>query len=73
MNERFEVIPLTGQWVNEVERVEQLCFSDPWSRNGLLSDLTSSTSFWYGAVERRSGRLGAVRNAHRLHSGGGAG
>lgn len=60
----FELIELSAQWLREVERVEQACFSAPWSRAGLESDLLSTTSHWYGAVDQKTGRLAAFLGAH---------
>lgn len=64
MDERFELIELSAQWVSEVERIEQACFSAPWSRAGLQGDILSPCSHWYGAAERRTGRLAAFLGAH---------
>ncbi len=64
MTEPYRLIPLTGQWVGEVERLERLCFSDPWSRGGITGDILSPCSFWYGAVEEKTGRLAAFLGSH---------
>ena len=61
---RFELIELTTQWLSEVERVEQACFSVPWSRMGLESDILSPASRWYGIADQRTGRLAAFLGAH---------
>ena len=64
MDERFDLIEISAQWLSEVERVEQACFSAPWSRAGLQGDILSPCSYWYGAAERRTGRLAAFLGAH---------
>ena len=64
MDERFELIVLSAQWLAEVERIEQACFSAPWSRAGLQGDILSPCADWYGAAERKTGRLAAFLGAH---------
>ena len=64
MTGAWEFIPLTGQWVNEVSRIEALCFTDPWSAAGLRSDITAPCSHWYGILDRQRGRLAAFLGTH---------
>lgn len=64
LDTRFNLQPLSTQWLSEIERIEQSCFTAPWSRMGLESDILSACSYWYGAVEQRSGRLAAFLGAH---------
>ena len=63
-SDRFEWVELTARWLSEMERLEQTCFTAPWSRAGLESDLLSPTSRWYGAADRQTGRLAAFLGVH---------
>lgn len=63
-SDRFEWVELTARWLSEMERLEQACFTAPWSRAGLESDLLSPTSRWYGAADRQTGRLAAFLGVH---------
>ncbi len=63
-SDRFEWVELTARWLSEMERMEQACFTAPWSRAGLESDLLSPTSRWYGAADRQTGRLAAFLGVH---------
>lgn len=60
----YTLIPLTAQWTAEVERIEQLCFTDPWTRGGIEHDILGACSFWYGMEDDRTGRLAAFLGAH---------
>lgn len=64
LDTRFDLHVLSAQWLSEVERVEQACFSAPWSRAGLESDILGPCSYWYGAVDQKNGRLAAFLGAH---------
>ena len=64
MSGDYTVIPLTGDRIEDVVRIERLCFSDPWSPGGLLGDITAPTSRWYGVLDRGSGRLAAFLGTH---------
>ena len=63
-SDRFAWVELTARWLPEIERIEQACFTAPWSRAGLESDLLSPTSRWYGAADRQTGRLAAFLGVH---------
>ena len=63
-SDRFEWVELTARGLSEMERLEQACFTAPWSRAGLESDLLSPTSRWYGAADRQTGRLAAFLGVH---------
>ena len=63
-SDRFAWVELTARWLPEIERIEQACFTAPWSRAGLESDLLSPTSHWYGAADRQTGRLAAFLGVH---------
>ena len=63
-SDRFAWVELTVRWLPEIERIEQACFTAPWSRAGLESDLLSPTSRWYGAADRQTGRLAAFLGVH---------
>ena len=63
-SDRFAWVELTVRWLPEIERIEQACFTAPWSRAGLESDLLNPTSCWYGAADRQTGRLAAFLGVH---------
>lgn len=63
-SDRFAWVELTARWLSEMERMEQACFTAPWSRAGLESDLLSPTSRWYGAADRQTGHLAAFLGVH---------
>ena len=35
----YDIIPMTSEHIDQVARIEQLCFSDPWSRRMLSEHL----------------------------------
>ncbi len=42
---------MTADHVPMVARLEQLCFSDPWSENSIASELQNPLSIWLVAVD----------------------
>ena len=47
----LRLVPMTAALVGEVALLEQICFSDPWSREALAAELNEPTSAWLVAVE----------------------
>lgn len=43
-NERFAVVPMAEKHLNALAEIEQLCFSQPWSKEGLASELLEPTA-----------------------------
>ncbi len=42
---------LTLQYIDQIAALEKRCFSDPWSREMLMPELTNPLSFWLVALE----------------------
>ena len=47
----MKIIKMTNDHVVQVARLEQLCFSAPWSENAVTGELTNPLSCWLVAVE----------------------
>ena len=47
----MKIIKMTNDHVIQVARLEQLCFSAPWSENAVTGELTNPLSCWLVAVE----------------------
>lgn len=47
----LRLVPMTGALVEEVARLEQICFADPWSLSSLRAELSEPTSAWLVALE----------------------
>ncbi len=47
----MEIVKMTADHVQQVARLEQHCFSAPWSENAITGELTNSLSCWLVAVE----------------------
>lgn len=50
-----QVVPLTEDWLEAVAELEQLCFSTPWSRQALASELDNPQAVYLAALQE--GRL----------------
>ena len=49
MNKKITVIPMERRHIKEVAQLEALCFSKPWSEQGLLSELVNGTAHFFVA------------------------
>lgn len=48
---QFEIVPMKEEHLDDLVRVDSLCFSDPWTREGLQAELTSDTACFAAAVQ----------------------
>lgn len=58
--EQVKVVPMTAAHVAELARLEQLCFSEPWSEAGLVAELNNETAFFRVAEDGGGNVLGYV-------------
>ena len=47
----MEFLKMDASHVEAVAKIEQICFSDPWSLNSVKGELTNSLSLWIVAVD----------------------
>ena len=47
----IEIQNMTDAHVVQVAEIEKLCFSDPWSRNSVASELNNRLSLWLVALD----------------------
>ena len=57
------VVPMAREHISEIARLEGLCFSQPWSQQGLAAELTNSTArflvaLWEGKIAGYAGMHG---------------
>ena len=45
------ILPLAECHIDAIAALEKRCFSDPWSRNSIVSELNNEWSFWLVAVD----------------------
>lgn len=58
--EKIKVVSMTAAHVAELARLEQLCFSEPWSEAGLAAELNNETAFFRVAEDEGGKVLGYV-------------
>lgn len=58
--EEIKVVAMTAAHVAELARLEQLCFSEPWSEAGLSAELSNETAFFRVAEDDGGNVLGYV-------------
>ena len=58
--EKIKVMAMTAAHVAELARLEQLCFSEPWSEAGLAAELNNETAFFRVAEDEGGKVLGYV-------------
>lgn len=46
----FDIVHFETKYVEGVEKIEQACFSVPWTRQGIESELTDSTARFFVAL-----------------------
>lgn len=54
----FTVVPMKEEHIPAIARLEQLCFSEPWSEQGLLAELNNKTAYFYTALTPQGEVLG---------------
>ncbi len=47
----WNIVPIAEEHLEALARVDALCFSDPWSHEGLQAELTSDTACFAAAVK----------------------
>lgn len=47
----MEIVKMIADHVSQVARLEELCFSAPWSENAISGELTNPLSHWLVAVD----------------------
>ena len=47
----MKILPMNESHVAQVAELEKLCFSDPWSKNSVASELNNPLSLWLIAEE----------------------
>ena len=47
----MDIIEMKAEHVQDIARLETLCFSDPWSANSIASELNNRFSYWLVAFE----------------------
>ena len=47
----MDIILMNDSHVDAIAKLEQICFSDPWSVNSITSELNNPLSLWLVAVE----------------------
>ena len=45
------IVPMEGRHLDELAEISRLCFSMPWSRDGLAAELSSDTAHFWVAEE----------------------
>jgi len=51
MNADFSIVPMTEEHLPALAEIERLCFSDPWSEEGLSAELGNPTARFYVALQ----------------------
>ncbi len=59
---RFEIVPMAQEHLDALAELDALCFSDPWTREGLKAELTSDTACF--AVALSDGRAAGCAGMH---------
>ena len=58
------IVPMEGRHLDELAEISRLCFSMPWSRDGLAAELSSDTAhFW---VAEEAGRCLGFAGMHAV-------
>lgn len=48
----FDIVPFDAEYIDGVEKIEQACFSVPWTRQGIENELTDSTARFFVALSK---------------------
>ena len=52
-----KIVPMTADHLEELEKLERICFSRPWSRKMLAEELENQCAAFLGAEDSVSGRV----------------
>ncbi|MCR4925962.1 MAG: ribosomal protein S18-alanine N-acetyltransferase [Clostridiales bacterium] len=57
----FAIVPFSADYTEPIEKIENACFSVPWTRQGIESELENKTARFFVAVEENQtvGYIGA--------------
>ena len=47
----YSIIPMSGEHIEALAQVDALCFSDPWTHDGLKAELSSDTACFAAALK----------------------
>lgn len=47
----MEIIPLDGKWIKSAAALEQLCFSQPWTEEGLRQSIEQDGTVFIAAIQ----------------------
>ena len=47
----MRIVIMNASHVDQIARLEKICFSDPWSENSIASELDNKLAFWLVAAE----------------------
>ena len=51
----IKIVPMNADHLEELEKLERLCFSRPWSRKMLAEELENQcAAFWWPRTEKRA-------------------
>ncbi len=65
----FEIVDVKMEHINGIEAIERQCFSLPWSRQALISQLPDSMHVFIAAVNEQDAVLGYVGMMYVLDEG----
>ena len=65
----FEIADVTLEHIDEIEELEKLCFSLPWSRQALISQLPDDMHMFIAAIDDDGRVLGYVGMMYVLDEG----
>ena len=54
-----QIVPMDARHIKEIAEIEKECFSDPWSEDGLTSELNNDAAFFY-VYEKQNQAAGYV-------------
>ncbi len=55
----YRIVPMNGEHLDALAQVDALCFSDPWTRDGLKAELSSDTAC-FAATEKNGLAVGCA-------------
>lgn len=58
MTNSFTIVPMKEEHIPVIARLEQLCFSEPWTEQGLIAELSSKTAHFYAALTSQGEVIG---------------
>ena len=57
LKKQVRIVPMTHEHLDEVEALERVCFSTPWSRNMLAEELDNAMSAYLVALDTADGSV----------------